>query len=87
MAGGLIIQVFWPRHSLQHGISLGLVLAGSVLWPSGKYLYIPVLLFVFAVLLGLGRNGLQSPSLILLVLAAIIGLYGWWENKKSKRSA
>ena len=86
MAGGLILQAFWPRHTLQYGISFGLVLTGIVLWPSGKYLFFPTLLSLFAVLLSLGKNGVQTPSFVCMALAATIGLYGWWEYRKGKAS-
>ena len=86
MAGGLILQVFWPRHSLQYGLSFGLALVGFALWPAGKYVYLSALLLLFAVLLSLGKNGLQTPSIIAMALAAIIGFYCWRENKNGKAS-
>jgi hypothetical protein len=86
MAVGLILQAFWPRHSPQYDVSFGFYLVGAALWPSGKYLYLPVLLLLFAVLFSLGKNGLQTPSIIAMALAGIIGFYGWWENKKGKAS-
>ncbi len=79
-AGSIVLFIIYRRQSLPYDIGIALGFAAYALRPTGSYLFLPIFLLLLAALLGLSNHSLITPGLA-LVLAIILGVYGWGENK------
>jgi len=87
MAGGIILLLTIPRHSLHHEVGFVGIFAGSAIMSLGTYRFWPAVLFTCAVLLGLGQQTWGLPALAVMVLGAVVNVYGWWKDRQAKALA
>ena len=87
VAGGIVLLVSFTRHSLPYNLGLAAIFVGFVTRLISIYSLVAALLFIVAVLLSLGPNMWETPSITITVLAFITAIYGWWKERQAKAFA
>ncbi len=82
---GLCLQFFPPRHSLHYAeIGLVLMMVGVAFWYFGTYFFLPLMLFIAALVLDRIPQVNHQVSQVLESIALALGFWGAWRVRKAK---